>query len=555
MDPVTAEIEALGRAREPVQRAPEPVQRVARAVASGVRAVADRWRRSLQFRVLVTTSLLCILVIGLLGTYLFRSVGDGLVADRRASAEAESRSLTATAQATFDSAVLATPDDIYNTAGSLVERTLAPSSPEVARYVVITKALSNTQPTLLGTIRSTGLSPGVVTRSLQQAVSQDPTHQHTQVRDIEDPRTDGTVPAVIVGSQITISRDAGDYDVYLVFPMDREVTMLSHIANSFALGGLSLVVLVALVAWLVTRQVVAPVRRAATVAERLSSGHLSERMPARGADEIALLGTSFNAMADSLQTQIHQLESLSRVQQRFVSDVSHELRTPLTTIRMAADMIHDGRQDMGPMLGRSAELLHEELDRFEALLTDLLEISRFDAGAADLEADPVDLTALAQRVADGVRAVAARSGSKVVVRSPRETVTAEVDARRVERILRNLVVNAVEHGEGKPVTIRVATNDTAVAVVVEDHGVGLKPGEASLVFTRFWRADPARTRTLGGTGLGLAISLEDARLHNGWLQAWGEPGHGSRFRLTLPRRAGESITSSPLPLARPQGQS
>ena len=91
--------------------------------------------------------------------------------------------------------------------------------------------------------------------------------------------------------------------------------------------------------------------------------------------------------------------------------------------------------------------------------------------------------------------------------------------------------------------------DGAVAVVVEDHGVGLRQGEASMVFTRFWRADPARARTTGGTGLGLAIALEDARLHHGWLQAWGEPGHGSRFRLTLPQQEGHSLTSSPLPLS------
>lgn len=536
-----------------VRRAPEPVQRVARSVAMALGRLGDQWRSSLQFRVLVTTALLCILVIGLLGTYLFRSVGDGLVADRRASAEAEARSLTVTAQSTFDSAILATPDAIVTTATALVEGTLAPPSTEASRYAVLTKSLSNTQPTLLGTVSSSGLSTDVVSRALQEAVSRDPTQQHTQVREFVDPKTGDTVPAIVVGSQITVSPDAGAYDVYLVFPLDREEAMISHIANSFVLGGLTLVALVALVAWLVTRQVVVPVRRAAVVAERLSSGHLSERMPSRGEDEIALLGTSFNAMADSLQTQIHQLESLSRVQQRFVSDVSHELRTPLTTIRMAADLIHDGREALDPVLGRSAELLHTELDRFEALLTDLLEISRFDAGAADLEADPVDLTVLAERVVDGVRPVADRSGTRLVVRSGRDPVTADVDARRVERILRNLVVNAVEHGEGKPVTIHVAANDTAVAVVVEDRGVGLKPGESSLVFTRFWRADPARTRTLGGTGLGLAISLEDARLHNGWLQAWGEPGNGSRFRLTLPRRAGGMITTSPLPLARPQG--
>ena len=129
------------------------------------------------------------------------------------------------------------------------------------------------------------------------------------------------------------------------------------------------------------------------------------------------------------------------------------------------------------------------------------------------------------------------------------STVADVDPRRVERILRNLVVNALEHGDGHPVTVHLSGNDSAVAVVVEDHGVGLRPGEASLVFNRFWRADPARARTTGGTGLGLAISLEDARLHNGWLQAWGEPGVGSRFRLTLPRHQDSPIVSSPLSLS------
>jgi two-component system sensor histidine kinase MtrB len=129
----------------------------------------------------------------------------------------------------------------------------------------------------------------------------------------------------------------------------------------------------------------------------------------------------------------------------------------------------------------------------------------------------------------------------------------QVDVRRIERIVRNLVVNAIEYGQGKPVEIRVAANDTAAALTVRDHGIGLKPGEDVLVFSRFWRADPARSKTLGGTGLGLAIALEDARLHGGKLQAWGEPGEGAVFRLTLPRRAGADYTMSPLPLGPPSG--
>jgi two-component system sensor histidine kinase MtrB len=115
-------------------------------------------------------------------------------------------------------------------------------------------------------------------------------------------------------------------------------------------------------------------------------------------------------------------------------------------------------------------------------------------------------------------------------------------------VLRNLVENAIEHAEGGPVDLTLATGATAVAIMVRDYGIGLKPGESSLVFGRFWRADPARTRTTGGTGLGLSIALEDTRLHGGWLQAWGEPGEGSVFRLTLPWRIGGVIVDSPLPL-------
>jgi len=277
---------------------------------------------------------------------------------------------------------------------------------------------------------------------------------------------------------------------------------LQVVGRTFALGGIALVLLVGAVAFVVTRLVVDPVRRAALVAERLSSGRLNERMRARGEDDIAKLGKSFNAMADSLQKQIRQLEDLSRVQQRFVSDVSHELRTPLTTIRMAGDLIHDSRVDFDPSVARSAELLHNEIDRFESLLTDLLEISRFDAGAAVLDLEATDLRHTTGRAIESVAALAARRGSRLEVIPTDGPCVAEIDPRRVERILRNLLVNAIEHGEGRPVTIRLGFNQRAVAVSVRDSGVGLRPGEAGLVFTRFWRADPARARTSGGSGLG-----------------------------------------------------
>src|SRR5665811_1563382 len=192
-----------------------------------------------------------------------------------------------------------------------------------------------------------------------------------------------------------------------------------------------------------------------------------------------------------------------------------------------------------------------EIDRFESLLSDLLEISRFDAGAAALDVEATDLRNTIVRTIESTAPLAARRGSRLEVIPTDGPCVADIDPRRVERILRNLVANAIEYGEGRPVTLQLGVNAKAVAVSVCDSGVGLRPGEAALVFNRFWRSDPARARTTGGTGLGLAISREDARLHGGWLHAWGEPGVGSCFRLTLPRHTGVPIETG-TPVCRPQ---
>ncbi|MFJ9981907.1 MtrAB system histidine kinase MtrB [Streptomyces cyaneofuscatus] len=354
-------------------------------------------------------------------------------------------------------------------------------------------------------------------------------------------------PGLVVGKRL-YDIDQQAYELYYLFPLTQEEKSLTLVKTTLATAGLFVVVLLGAIAWFVVRQVVTPVRMAAGIAERLSAGKLQERMKVTGEDDIARLGEAFNKMAQNLQLKIQQLEELSRMQRRFVSDVSHELRTPLTTVRMAADVIHEARADFDPVTARSAELLGDQLDRFESLLSDLLEISRFDAGAAALEAEPIDLRTVVHRVIGGAEPLAERKGSRILVIGDDQPVIAEADARRVERVLRNLVVNAVEHGEGRDVIVRMGVAQGAVAVAVRDYGVGLKPGEATRVFNRFWRADPARARTTGGTGLGLSIAVEDARLHGGWLQAWGEPGGGSQFRLTLPRTADEPLRGSPIPL-------
>ncbi len=355
------------------------------------------------------------------------------------------------------------------------------------------------------------------------------------------------MPGIVVGSQVRLPADSQTYTLYYLFPLDDEIRTLRLVSRALLTAAGLLLLLVAGLTWLVTRQVVTPVRMARQVAERLAAGQLQERLKVSGEDDLARLATSFNQMATNLQRQIRQLEELSRVQRRFVSDVSHELRTPLTTVRMAGEVLYDARRDFDPATGRAAELLQTELDRFETLLVDLLEISRFDAGAAVLEIDDVDLVDVARRIVDATAALATQNGVHVRLEAD-QPCRAEADVRRVERIVRNLVTNAIDHAESGDIVIRVAGDDHAAAIAVRDHGVGLGVGEAAMVFNRFWRADPARARTSGGTGLGLSIAMEDTHLHGGWLQAWGRPGEGAQFRLTLPRRNGGVLRRSPLPL-------
>ncbi|WNI19622.1 MtrAB system histidine kinase MtrB [Actinacidiphila sp. ITFR-21] len=521
------------------------------------------WRRNIQLRVVAFTLLMSVGVVLLLGFVVIGQVKNGLLDAKEKAAENQAtggfhiaQEMASTgSQSSSGAPGVGSPQGAVHSGDwltSLVEQ-FASGGKGVYWIVTLSPGAGSEQTFGEGVVNARGprgsgsiLPDASIPASLRDAVEKHSgaVEQYTLAR-----TSDGDPPqrALAIGKRLT-DIDGSPYELYYLFPFDQEEKTLGLVKGTLATAGIFVVVLLGAIAWLVTRQVVTPVRMAAGIAERLAAGRLQERMQVTGEDDIARLGESFNKMAQNLQSKIQQLEDLSRMQRRFVSDVSHELRTPLTTVRMAADVIHDVRGDFDPVTARSAELLQNQLDRFESLLSDLLEISRFDAGAAELSAEPIDLREVVRRVVDAAEPLAERKGSRVVTRGDAQPVIAEADPRRVERILRNLVVNAIEHGEGRDVVVRLATADGAVAVAVRDYGVGLKPGEATRVFNRFWRADPARARTTGGTGLGLSIAVEDARLHGGWLQAWGEPGGGSQFRMTLPRTAGDSLRGSPVPL-------
>ncbi|MDP2013797.1 MAG: MtrAB system histidine kinase MtrB [Actinomycetota bacterium] len=501
------------------------------------------WRGSLLLRITTITLVSSLIVLTVLGVSLLSKVTTGLMGAKEQTSIAEASAGLIEAQRIIEAA------EASPTAPSpsrLVDAIVAGLGSQGGTSTQFDILLLAAQPGQALPERGTNLvSTSSIDPELRVALNQDQTQLWTYdpIRYINGL----SVPGLLVGAPLEIP-SLGRYHLYYLFPLTQEQQTLDLVRGAVLLTGALLLVLLTLIARLVTRLVVNPVREAARTAALLADGQLSERMTVRGEDELAQLATTFNEMAESLQQQIKQLEELSRVQQRFVADVSHELRTPLTTIRMAADLMFERRVEFDAATARAAELLQNQLDRFEELLVDLLEISRFDAGVAVLDLEACDVNALVARAVEQARPLATRIDTSLeLVASPDPALVA-ADSRRINRVVRNLLDNAIEHSDGKGVVVTVGTNEDAVAICVRDYGLGLRPGESGLVFNRFWRADPARARTTGGTGLGLSIAFEDARLHGGWLEAWGEPGLGSNFRLTLPRVAREPLTRSPLPL-------
>jgi two-component system, OmpR family, sensor histidine kinase MtrB len=509
--------------------------------------LGDRWRRSLQLRVVTATLVLSAVVVSVLGYVLMQRLVTELYADK----EQSSVNIVYAGLASASGVTVFTGPQGPSTAQAMHNLAYELASTGVTPYALeVTLPTADQGPPVFSAGYEIGFS-GIPTlpQALVKDVQTENSAQHRPIEYWTSKAVAGSgstpVPGLLIGVPFGFDNR---YQLYYFFPLGAEQRSIASMQQTMLLVGIAVVFLLVAIVWLVTRWVVIPVRLAARGARKLAAGALSERMEVRGSDELAALATSFNDMAASLQEKLAELEDLSQVQRQFVSDVSHELRTPLTTIRIASDVMFAAKEGLDPAAERAAELMQSQLERFESLLTDLLEISRYDANAATLDAEPVDVAAIVRQSADDAQQLAERRGTKIDFRLPAEPCIAEVDRRRVERILRNLLLNAVEHGEDKDVVVTAAMDSAAVAVSVRDFGVGLSPGEEQLVFDRFWRADPARARTSGGTGLGLSIALEDARLHGGWLEAWGQPGKGSVFRLTLPRVVGGALSGSPLPL-------
>ncbi|RRD47427.1 MtrAB system histidine kinase MtrB [Tessaracoccus sp. OH4464_COT-324] len=495
-----------------------------------------RWHSSLRLRVLATTIAASLLLLGLTGVILMRLAASSIVEAKRQSAVNEALGAHSFMQQRLRGAELRSL-----AVSEALDRLADETGAQTSQFRLVIQAPTST-------LVSAGMASESVPRVLQDRIAEREGLfiTPTLIRVVSPVPSEE--PGLAIGT--TLTTVGGErVPIYYLFPMSSEQQVLDFICYAVIITFVLLAAGLTLIVYLAGWQAVEPMRRASATALRLASGDLDERLPVKGADEVATLADSMNKMAGELQSRISQLESLSAVQRRFVSDVSHELRTPLTTIRMASEMLFESRDEADPVARRSIELLASEIDRFEVLLSDLLEISRFDAGAAVANYDDIDFAELVTDEVAAHRPLASRQGVELRLEIRSKDTHAELDGRRIRRVLRNLLSNAIDHGAGHPVDITVAADEATVAVVVRDYGVGFEPSLAARLFDRFWRADPSRTRVVGGTGLGLSIAMEDTKLHRGTLTAWGRPWKGAQFRLTLPRGPENKVLVSPLPVA------
>jgi two-component system sensor histidine kinase MtrB len=328
-------------------------------------------------------------------------------------------------------------------------------------------------------------------------------------------------PVLVVGGRMPPTGPT----IYFVHDARAIDSTLDLLRLTLGAGALVLVVVAALVARIVSRGVLAPVEAASRAADRIADGDLAARVPVSGRDEFGAWATRFNAMAESLEHNVGRLRDAQAQNRRFVADVSHELRTPLAALVAEASILREHLDALPPDSRRAGELLVADVGRLRVLVDDLMEVSRFDADAETPATAAVDVGSL-------IHSIVANRLPDARVTLPPGPLVFETDARRIERILGNVLENAREHAPGAPVAVAVSADDRSLSIAVEDQGAGVDAAVLERIFERFYKADPSRHG--GSSGLGLAIAAEHVALLGGAIRATNRAGGGLRIEIVLP---------------------
>ena len=316
-----------------------------------------------------------------------------------------------------------------------------------------------------------------------------------------------------------------------VFDMEVLASTLRVLGNSLVAGAAITTLLGAAVGRWASGRLMQPLANASQAAAAVAAGRFDVRLDTSPDADLAVLADSFNSMTDALGERIER-------EARFASSVSHELRSPLTTLSASVEVLQARRHEMGERAQRALDLLRSDLRRFERLVGDLVEISRLDAGAEQLELEVLAVGTLVEQSLQR----SMRPNVAVEVRPRARGVEVRADRRRMGRVLANLVENAETHGRGVA-RVTVDREGWAARIGVEDRGPGVAPEERQRIFERFVRGEEGRHRGEGdGSGLGLSLVSEHVRLHGG--RTWVEeaPGGGARFVVELPvARGGPTV--------------
>jgi two-component system, OmpR family, sensor histidine kinase MtrB len=329
-------------------------------------------------------------------------------------------------------------------------------------------------------------------------------------------------PYLIIGSSV----QPNGVEVYDFINLEPQQEDLTRLAQNSAIASAVAIAISLLLGLLASRGVLLPLRRLGIAARKLGAGKLDTRVEVKGNDEVADVSRTFNETAEALERSIAELRALEAASRRFVADVSHELRTPLTAMTAVTDMLEEAT-DVGDESAPAAQLIVAETRRLARLVEDLMEVSRFDAGTAQLRREDADLVALVEGCLD------TRGWTGRVALNVPPSLVVTVDQRRIDVIVANMVGNAIKHGGEGPVELSIGTFGPNLVLQVRDHGPGIPPDALEHIFERFYKADKARVRS-EGSGLGLSIAYENAHIHGGELTGGNHPEGGAVFTLRLP---------------------